>query len=213
MKSNLSQLLTFSRPRTLFELLSRYRVVVPAIQRHYVQGANTPKAKEVRLGFLCDLFTHFKEHPDSPFKLDYIFGPIRTDGDDAFVPVDGQQRLTTVWLLARYAVEKVPQTERIALLNLLARFTYEGRLFAQRFCDDITRADSPRWWEENQQPIKKPSAVLRQKKVLNPGWESDATVAAMSCMLDAIHEKWSLFCCGHKFNLNSATINSRMTST
>lgn len=35
-------------PDNLFALLSRYRVVIPGIQRHYVQGANNPKAESVR---------------------------------------------------------------------------------------------------------------------------------------------------------------------
>lgn len=32
-------------PDNLFVLLSRYRVVIPGIQRHYVQGAIIPKPK------------------------------------------------------------------------------------------------------------------------------------------------------------------------
>ena len=191
-ETNLSQLLDISHPGTLFELLGHYRVVVPAIQRHYVQGANTPKANEVRVGFLNDLFTHFKGKPDKPFKLDYIFGPIRTDGDDSFVPVDGQQRLTTLWLLARYAAEKLStEDQRIGILQLLERFSYEGRLYARRFCDALTRNDSPRWWEDAKQAVEKPSLALRRKGLLNPGWMTDATVAAMSRMLDAIHGFWN----------------------
>lgn len=39
-------------PDNLFALLSRYRVVIPGIQRHYVQGANNPKAESVRKQFV-----------------------------------------------------------------------------------------------------------------------------------------------------------------
>lgn len=39
-------------PDNLFALLSRYRVVIPGIQRHYVQGANNPKAESVRKQFI-----------------------------------------------------------------------------------------------------------------------------------------------------------------
>lgn len=189
---NLSQLLDISHPGTLFELLGHYRVVVPAIQRHYVQGASTPKAKEVRERFLNDLFTHFRDNPNNPFKLDYVFGPIRTDGDDSFVPVDGQQRLTTLWLLARYAAEKLSaDDQRLGILRLLERFSYEGRIYARRFCDALTRNDSSRWWKDAKRSVEKPSLALRRKGLLNPGWMADATVAAMSRMLDAIHGFWN----------------------
>lgn len=44
-------------PDNLFALLSRYRVVIPGIQRHYVQGANNPKAESVRKQFIKEIFT------------------------------------------------------------------------------------------------------------------------------------------------------------
>ena len=193
MDTVLSQLLDASSPKTLLDLLGRYRVVVPAIQRHYVQGANTAKAKTVRGRFLNDIFSHFLQHPHVPFKLDYIFGPIRTEGDDAFVPVDGQQRLTTLWLLARYAAEKVSCDEtRSGLLRLLAKFTYEGRVYARRFCSGLTRQGTPKWWKDNGGCCAhlKPSVVLRRLELLNAGWVVDATVSSMVVMLDAIHEMW-----------------------
>ena len=44
-------------PDNLFALLSRYRVVIPGIQRHYVQGANNPKAESVRKQFIKETYT------------------------------------------------------------------------------------------------------------------------------------------------------------
>lgn len=44
-------------PDNLFALLSRYHVVIPGIQRHYVQGANNPKAESVRKQFIKEIFT------------------------------------------------------------------------------------------------------------------------------------------------------------
>ena len=43
-------------PNHLFALLNRYRVVIPGIQRHYVQGGNSPRAAEVRENFIQELF-------------------------------------------------------------------------------------------------------------------------------------------------------------
>lgn len=55
-------------PDNLFALLSRYRVVIPGIQRHYVQGANNPKAESVRKQFIKEIFTAIEEK-QSDFNL------------------------------------------------------------------------------------------------------------------------------------------------
>lgn len=49
-------------PDNLFALLSRYRVVIPGIQRHYVQGANNPKAESVRKQFIKEIFTAIEKN-------------------------------------------------------------------------------------------------------------------------------------------------------
>ena len=136
-------------PDNLFALLSRYRVVIPGIQRHYVQGANNPKAESVRKQFIKEIFTAI-EKKQNEFSLHFIYGPINTDGEDSFVPVDGQQRLTTLWLIARYAAEKAEPSDRKHLLHLLSRFTYEDRINAKRFCQALTCEDSR--WDITQDP-------------------------------------------------------------
>ena len=113
-------------PNNLLALLSRFRVVIPGIQRHYVQGANNPKAESIREQFVKAIFDAIEEKSD--FHLHFIYGPIDTDGEDSFVPVDGQQRLTTLWLIARYAVERVAHSIKHDLLDLLSRFTYVDRI-------------------------------------------------------------------------------------
>lgn len=135
-------------PDNLFALLSRYRVVIPGIQRHYVQGANNPKAESVRKQFVKEIFKAIEKQ--EILNLHFIYGPINTDGEDSFVPVDGQQRLTTLWLIARYAVEKTDITIRKDLLRLLSRFTYEDRINAKRFCQALTCDDSK--WNISKDP-------------------------------------------------------------
>ena len=63
-------------PDNLFALLSRYRVVIPGIQRHYVQGANNPKAESVRKQFIKEIFTAIEEK-QSDFNLHFIYTPVR----------------------------------------------------------------------------------------------------------------------------------------
>lgn len=171
-------------PDNLFALLSRYRVVIPGIQRHYVQGANNPKAESVRKQFIKEIFTAI-EKKQNEFNLHFIYGPINTDGEDSFVPVDGQQRLTTLWLIARYAVEKAEPSNRKVLLRLLSRFTYEDRINAKRFCQALTCEDSR--WDITQDP--NPDILCQDWFV--DYWKEDETVASMIRMLSTIHEEWN----------------------
>lgn len=171
-------------PDNLFALLSRYRVVIPGIQRHYVQGANNPKAESVRKQFIKEIFTAI-EKKQNEFNLHFIYGPINTNGEDSFVPVDGQQRLTTLWLIARYAVEKAEPSNRKDLLRLLSRFTYEDRINAKRFCQALTCEDSR--WDITQDP--NPDILCQDWFV--DYWKEDETVASMIRMLSTIHEEWN----------------------
>ena len=171
-------------PDNLFALLSRYRVVIPGIQRHYVQGANNPKAESVRKQFIKEIFTAIEEKQNE-FNLHFIYGPINTNVEDSFVPVDGQQRLTTLWLIARYAVEKAEPSDRKDLLRLLSRFTYEDRINAKRFCQALTCEDSR--WDITQDPNPE---ILCQDWFVDY-WKEDETVASMMRMLSTIHEEWN----------------------
>lgn len=171
-------------PDNLFALLSRYRVVIPGIQRHYVQGANNPKAESVRKLFIKEIFTAIEEKQNE-FNLHFIYGPINTDGEDSFVPVDGQQRLTTLWLIARYAAEKAEPSDRKDLLSLLSRFTYEDRINAKRFCQALTCENSR--WDITQDP--NPDILCLDWFV--DYWKEDETVASMIRMLSTIHEEWN----------------------
>lgn len=171
-------------PDNLFALLSRYHVIIPGIQRHYVQGANNPKAESVRKQFIKEIFTAI-EKKQNEFNLHFIYGPINTDGEDSFVPVDGQQRLTTLWLIARYAVEKAEPSNRKDLLRLLSRFTYEDRINAKRFCQALTCEDSR--WDITQDP--NPDILCQDWFV--DYWKEDETVASMIRMLSTIYEEWN----------------------
>ena len=171
-------------PDNLFALLCRYRVVIPGIQRHYVQGSKNPKAESVRKQFIKEIFTAIEEK-QGDFNLHFIYGPINTDGEDSFVPVDGQQRLTTLWLIARYAVEKAEPSDRKDLLCLLSRFTYEDRINAKRFCQALTCEDSR--WDITQDPNPD---ILCQDWFLDY-WKEDETVVSMIRMLSTIHDEWN----------------------
>lgn len=169
-------------PNNLFALLSRYRVVIPGIQRHYVQGADNTKAKSIRENFINAIFNTIET--SGTLCLHFVYGPINTEGEDSFVPVDGQQRLTTLWLIARYATEMLDETTRRNLLILLDRFSYEDRIHATRFCHALSSVDSH--WDIKNNPLKD----IMCKSWFWDYWAEDETVSSMLRMLSTIHEEW-----------------------
>lgn len=170
-------------PNNIFALLSRYRVIIPGIQRHYVQGANNRKAESIRQQFVKDIIDTISDKKS--LNLHFIYGPINTDGEDSFVPVDGQQRLTTLWLIARYAAEHCNSVTRVKILELLSRFSYEDRINASRFCRTLTLPESH--WCLDDDPIVD---IIKQSWFLDY-WKEDETVSSMIRMLSTIYNEWN----------------------
>lgn len=168
-------------PNHLFALLNRYRVVIPGIQRHYVQGGNSPRAAEVRKNFIRELFKACDEGRD--VQLHFIYGPVGAGGD-CFIPVDGQQRLTTLWLLARFIAEYLPAEEKAAVLQLLSRFSYTGRIHAKRFCKALTAPQAT--WQRGTDPQE----TIPRQPWFWAEWQRDETVASMLRMLSTIYGRF-----------------------
>src|SRR5262245_34667894 len=93
-----------NQPISFVQLLKRCpRIEVPLIQRDYAQGRDTEK--EVRDDFLRALhraLTITTEKYSSALNLDFIYGSIEQGESGDFLPLDGQQRLTTLFLLHWY---------------------------------------------------------------------------------------------------------------
>ena len=70
------------------------KIVIPIIQRDYAQGRETPEITRIRTRFLDSLYTALSEEQ---ITLDFIYGDI--DAAAVMTPLDGQQRLTTLFLL------------------------------------------------------------------------------------------------------------------
>ena len=155
------------------ELLQKFDcILIPKIQRDYAQGRTDVKATDVRNNFLDDIFSGRAKN------LDFIFGTCGTTaGGNCFIPIDGQQRLTTLFLLHLYENKKVGNN----YTEELKKFSYDTRRASKDFCKAIT---------ENSWNIdKKPSEVIKNAVWFMDYWQYDPTVASMLNMLDAIQEK------------------------
>lgn len=156
------------------DLLEIYnRIVIPAIQRDYAQGREDKKATEVRKTLLDDIFS---DKPEIDFNL--VFGSREEyGGKTCFIPVDGQQRLTTLFLLYLYN-SKVNEVQT----DGLNKFTYETRRAAADFCKAIV----DKAWESSKQIL---SDSIKDCNWFMQYWNQDPTVISMLRMLDDIQKR------------------------
>ncbi|QNA44294.1 DUF262 domain-containing protein [Lacibacter sediminis] len=181
-----------SEQLTFYKLFveKQYNIEIPIIQRDYAQGRQS--AKEIRNDFLDALYTYLTE--GVPFRdLDFIYGDI--DGNNNFIPLDGQQRLTTLFLLHWYLAVKenrFDELKQALTKDTFSRFTYKTRQSATDFCNALFRNPfslakllSPDDEKENAL-----SKTIRDSYWYFLSWDYDPTIQSMLCMLDAIDKKF-----------------------
>ena len=104
---------------------------IPLIQRDYAQGRVDTKTARIRRDFLATL--HDALAGDEPLGLDFVYGDLRDDG--TFKPLDGQQRLTTLFLLHWYLAFRSGKLDRdtaVGQLHLRDQGERAGLLRAHR---------------------------------------------------------------------------------
>lgn len=151
-------------------------IVIPIVQRDYAQGRKAPEVKRIRDRFLAVLYDAVVN--DKPTTLDFIYGNVE---DQRLIPLDGQQRLTTLFLLHYYIAmhEQIPEEQRAFLKD----FTYKTRISSREFCDHLVMFEPDFSLPSLSKQINDQAWFLLE-------WENDPTVLAMLVMLDAIHEKF-----------------------
>lgn len=163
-------------------------LIIPRIQRDYAQGRESASATEIRNNFIKAL--HKALVSGKGINLDFIYGSIEnlgkhngdTDTPDsmAFIPLDGQQRLTTLYLLHWLASR---HEEKYAESEFLKRFSYETRYTTRRFCEFLMGDFKPTFSGKLSEEIKEhPDFVL--------SWNDDPSVKGMLTMIDALEEKF-----------------------
>lgn len=80
------------------ETVKLQKITIPMIQRDYAQGRLDPEINRVRSRFLDSLYNAIV---NEPITLDFVYGDINAEG--VMTPLDGQQRLTTLFLLHWYS--------------------------------------------------------------------------------------------------------------
>jgi hypothetical protein len=158
-----------------WKLLSKYQIEIPIIQRDYVQGRD--ENKKIR----NKIVSRFKEASEgNPTKLDFIYGNIK---NNIFYPLDGQQRLTTLYLYYLYFALRDNELNDSEIKQLFENFTYSTRVSSKEFFKKLLNAD-----------IKIDAKTLLSVEITNQNWfitywKNDPTVASALSMLDEIHKQ------------------------
>lgn len=163
---------------TFQELITKYKINIPIIQRDYAQGREEEKLK--RDSFLDSIFKHLT--CDDQMDLDFIYGRIK---GKTFFPIDGQQRLTTLFLLHWYISLK--EEIEIKEKNKLIKFAYDTRISSREFCERLVKEEIriPSVANENNF-----SEMITNYYWFRDSWTKDPTIKAMLIMIQAIHEKF-----------------------
>lgn len=193
--SNDIQNKTNATEESFWSMLSRtgseFAIYIPRIQRNYAQGRLDNTTKQIRDKFVDDIFGSLVNYQETGNILDvnFIYGNIEEDdGKKRFIPIDGQQRLTTLFLLHWYfAVYSGEIDANPEVKKRLLQFQYETRNVTGKFCRNLTeyvRIDFKTIADD-----KKVSDAIRNYYWFFSDFENDSSVRGMLVMIDAIHEK------------------------
>lgn len=155
---------------SFWNFLNENTIEIPIIQRDYAQGR---LGKEnLRKNFLADL----KNALDSggTMKLDFVYGSIENDNLN---PLDGQQRLTTLWLLHWYIALRAGELNEDNC-KVFRKFTYETRISSREFCQNLCVPEYFKNFKGNDIV-----GFITRQTWFYSAWKQDPTIQSMLRML------------------------------
>ncbi len=173
----------------------RYKIKIPVIQREYAQGRDTIKARTVRRKFIESVKKVLVN--DESLNMDFIFGVVEekegvVEGKEKdFIPIDGQQRLTFLFLLHLYvyALNLKGKTDDAGFLK---NFSYEIRSSSREFVEKLVEhiKDLSEFIKHSSEKL--PSDWIKDQEWFLPGWDRDLTIKSMLTVLDDIHKEFKV---------------------
>lgn len=162
-----------SKAISFLELIQSHKLDIPIIQRDYAQGRKDKK--EIRVNFLKALQDSIENN--KPVKLDFIYG---SSVNGSFQPLDGQQRLTTLFLLHWYAATK--DNTLTEQKKTLEKFSYETRITSRDFCQALVNNKV-----EISEDLDTVSQLIIDSNWFFLSWKNDPTIDSMLRTIDDIH--------------------------
>jgi len=131
--------------------------------------------------YLLDaIFESLTEEKD--LDLDFVYGSV-SEVNKTFIPLDGQQRLTTLYLLYWYIGSfELKDKEYDNLMSLLKKFTYSTRVSSRRFCEELMKTKL--------HFIKEPKEEITNLSWFFKSYKKTLLLVQMLNMLNAIHQKY-----------------------
>lgn len=157
-------------------LLKNYNIKIPMIQRDYAFGREDDESSKKRETFINALANKIIENDD--LHLDFIYGQ---KVSDYFIPTDGQQRITTLWLIELYLNKQRKDKND---LGVFKKFSYETRTSSKEFSQELVVKD---WYLKKDEDVKK--YFFGQKWFYN-AWKFDPTIVSMIVVLNEIHRNF-----------------------
>jgi hypothetical protein len=164
-------------------------IEIPILQRDYAQGRS--EESEVRTLFLRSLFNVLTLESDTErhsIDLDFVYGNYEDIDNKIFSVLDGQQRLTTLFLLHWFLAVKNNQLPdfraRFVTPDGRSRFTYKTRPSTTEFFNALMAKD----FIISKRNI---SEQISDSQWFYLSWKQDPTVQACLCMLDAIQQMFA----------------------
>ena len=196
---------------TFWDIINDNNIRIPKIQRDYAQGRKSPKVNEIRKNFVHSLIKTVKGEYES-LELDFVYGSKR---NNSFEPLDGQQRLTTLFLLHWILGENLKDDK------LNSKFTYETRTTSKDFCSELVKHTPDKYIEKaikDQDDIEKDDDIKdreKKEKIKNVFskvitghdwfqwlWKFDSSIQSMLVMLDSLYQELNFY----PNNIDSTTL-------
>lgn len=149
-------------------------IEIPIIQRDFAQGRGDEETSALRDRFLDKVIE--AATTDKNMGLDFIYGDVRAG---VLQPLDGQQRLTTLFLLHWYVASRADKLDPVPPW---LSFSYATRPTARDFTQTIAKNPYPGG------PASPSAWITDQPWYVYP-WRQDPTISSMLVILDAIHTR------------------------
>ena len=155
---------------TLWSLLKERKIEIPIFQRDYAQGREDKAT--LRRDILHQLQLSLNGGKSEDGHMDFVY----SFGDVTSRPLDGQQRLTTLWLLHWYlAINVLEGKELESALSRLQRFSYRTRRSSSNFIDSLCDMTNVCNLRDNPDI----ATAIRNCTWFDKAWEKDPTVKGM----------------------------------
>ncbi|CAN5161696.1 hypothetical protein BH24PSE2_BH24PSE2_20330 [soil metagenome] len=166
------------------------RVMIPMIQRDYAQGRHNYRSKSILTAFLNQLHDVLSSPIRQPLDLDFVYGRWHEE-TGVLEPLDGQQRLTTLFLLHWYLAQlDLCQADFRSWLQHQdhSSFGYRTRSSAEEFIDALVGEEvDPSGLRTTATAL---SDWLSDRTWFLRAWWRDPTVAGCLSALDVIHGRF-----------------------